>query len=451
MVQPVITWHAVVDAMNEDTDNNVMLSASIAATELPARSPAALYLAARKDLEVAGIDADAALNVLPEPWSNQEKKVDGLNRHIGDNERAVRDANPSRYWDKYSYKASSGETVSGSVYSDMASRHVIGHSIKDNIKLIDAWTSNDTEKSTLQKTMMHNGVEYDIAGTPNDRLATMRSTLTSRFNKLAENFRVMSAIHKNIKDITEHMNDRVRIDFVYNEEGDPSSGLAELKEPIRLIHLRADGVPSGVQRAYTAKSFSNLWVEQAIEKGGEKGPTYATLIDSRKIKLKLPGKGATTTEKGKIEIQGMISSGNLPLVIANIHNFIDYFDTVDDAVKAMSKKTGEMSLDDRALFSDSAVAVRNFLNAFVTPAMESVAFAQSKVNRQHAQDALTAKLKAEKDIKEAELQPTMNQRNEDKLDVSIKAIDNSFKTSDGRTFVATPAGKAVRSAKRKAN
>lgn len=412
-----ITWHDVVDALNADTDNNEMLMRSISASEEPPRSPVALYLAAIHDLNAAGKDAMACLAVLPEPGSNQDKKIDGLNRHVGDNERAVRDADPQRYWDKYKYKVSTGEEVSGSVYADMAGRHVIGKQIRDDISLIDMWAKDDSEKSALRPTMRFNGTDYDMATMPNDRRDTVRKTLTARFNRLVDNFRTMAAVHFNKLDIEARMKDIVEVEFVYRTEDDPSSGLADIKEPIRLIALITEpshprfGQQSKTSRTYSAKPFANLSVDGAIQKAGEgKKPSYTNLIDSKKIKLKI-GAQPTTKEPGKVVVEAMVSSSNFRVVALNMQNYVENFDTLPDAAASIWKKFKETGTDEQAEFADTLVSVRDLFNAIVTPEMEQLAKAQKAIERKKAQADMDAAAKAAKELAEAESQPTMNERN----------------------------------------
>jgi hypothetical protein len=412
-----ITWHDVVDALNADTDNSEMLLRSISASEEPPRSPIALYLAAQHDLAAQGKDWIACMAVLPEPGSNQEKKVNGLNEHIGDNERAMRDADPQRYWDKYKYKVATGEEVSGSVYADMAGRHVLGKQIRDDISLIDQWANDTSEKAALRPTLVFNGTEYDMATMPNDRRDTMRKTLNARFNRLVDNFRTMAAVHFNKMDIEERMKDAVEVEFVYKVEDMPASGLADIKEPIRLIALIAEpshprfGQQSKTSRTYAAKPFANLSVDGAIHKAGEgKKPSFANLIDSKKIKLKI-GAQHSTKEAGKVVVEAMVSSSNFRVVALNQQNYVENFDTLADAAASIWKKFKETEKSEQPEFADTLVTVRNLFNAIVTPEMEALAKVQTTIQREKAKADMEAAAKAAAERAELETQPSQNERN----------------------------------------
>lgn len=407
-----ISWHDVVDALNDDTETNAMLLSSVSASEEPPRSPTALYAAAIKDLTAAGKDWVACLDILPEPGSNQKTRRDGCNRLLGENDAKSRDTNPQRYWDRYDYKASgTGETVSGSVYSDMAARHVLGVQIKNAIKLIDAWSDNDTVKSTLQQVLVFNDVEYNMSEMGADRAKTIRSTLTSRFNKLADNFRTMAGVHRNKRDIETRMEGIVEVEFVYNVEGNPASGLAELKEPIKIVMLNQVpesprfGQQTSTCRAFTSKAFANLDVDQAIEKGGEKGASYATLIDSKKVKIKV-GKGASTQEKGKAEVEGLITSRNANTIFSNLRIFTEQ----DGAKRALINRLKEMDDDDRKAFYYDMVEVMNFFGEFQTRDANRIHDEEKELRDARALDELQDKDRAAADTAAASNAPTQNDK-----------------------------------------
>lgn len=418
------TWTQFIDILDQDQMVRDTLRDAARAKEVGPRAPAVLYLRAMKD---AG---DAYFEALPAPWSNQETKKHGDGTDVDADTVEKWSGDPKRFWDNYDYTVG-GQKINGSVYLEMVDRTADGKLYFEFAKHCSDW-NKDGDKTGLQSVLTFAGTEYDLEHMAPGRRNDLKAMADGRRYSARDNLRIVVQIWRNIRDINELFKGIAEVDFVYDPAVDENGEyqLAMVKKPIEVHGLVTIpehprfGQRSGEFFSCTSSQFANLAPRKVAAM--ENGKTLANL---RSIKRKTAKAGAqpTTQEPGKVVVEAMVSSSNFQKIVYNIDNYVENFDTLPDAAASIWKRFKETGKDEQPQYAQSLVTVRDLMIAIVTREMETLAQHQNALDRDKAKKELADKLASEAATKEAERQPTQNERNSinDKID-SLKVAEAVF-------------------------